>query len=164
MYEDNIDTCDFPSLPMTPIQARLHALMKFADLPLFSDESRMRLLDCYARQSYWLAFWDVFRMAPRLGQTQSSTMYTFMFRIVAQSKNQKGCMTVLRTWIPDMEREEPAVKLEGDLAEAVCECLKVAEPYIEQDAVNSPDMKGEWLSLWRRSRWTDRKDEPFLYV
>jgi hypothetical protein len=163
IYIDSTDTCDFPSLPMAPIQARLHALMKSVDLPLFSDESRMRLLELHSRHQNWLEFWEIFRMAPRLGKPQSASMYAFMFGAVAQSRHQKGCMNVLRTWVQNMEREDPPVSLEGNVAEAVRECLKVADPYIEHDIANSPSLKGEWLSIWRHTRWVEGKNDPFMY-
>jgi hypothetical protein len=150
IYTDSSDTFDLPSLPMSPVQRRLHVLMNALDLPCFSDESRSRLMDMYGNQHNWLEFWDIWRMCPRRGMPQSAEMYALMFGMVARTGNQKACMSVLRTWIPDLEREEPAVKLQGLVAESVKACLKVADPYVEQDAIDTPDMKGEWLSLWRK--------------
>jgi hypothetical protein len=163
IFQHPNDTYDLPSLPMSPIQRRLHVLTKSIDLPPFSDESRMRLLDLYAKSQHWLEFWDIFRMAPRRGQPQSASMYAFMFGTVAQTGNQKACMNVLRNWAPEMEREQPPVAFEGNVAEAVRACLKVADPYVEQTAVDSPDLNGEWLSLWRQCRWTDGQNDPFIY-
>jgi hypothetical protein len=157
------DTHDLPGVRMSPVQRRLHVLCKAIDLPPFSDESRMRLMDLHARNQYWLEFWDIFRMAPQQGQPNSAAMYAFMFGTVAQTGNQKACMNVLRTWAPEMEREQPPVALEGDVAEAVKACLKVADPYIEQALIDSPDAKGEWLSLWQKCRWTGGQHDPFLY-
>ena len=102
-------------------------------------------------------------MAPRRGKPNSASMYAFMFGTVAQSKHQRGCINVLRSWVPDMAREDPPVLLEGSVGEAVRECLRVADPYIEHDILNSPDVKGEWLSLWRQIRWSNGKNNPFLY-
>jgi hypothetical protein len=150
IYEHPVGTYDLPSLPMSPVQRRLHVLMKSIDLPPFSDDSRMRLLDLHAKNQHWLEFWDVFRMAPRQGQPQSASMYAFMFGTVAQTRNQKACMNVLRNWAPEMEQEQPPVTFEGDVAEAVKACLRIADPHVEQTAINSPDLKGEWLSLWRQ--------------
>jgi hypothetical protein len=146
------DTYDLPSLPMSQIQRRLHVLIKSIDLPPFSDQSRMRLLDLHAKNQHWLEFWDIFRMAPRRGQPQSASMYAFMFGTVAQTRNQKACMNVLRNWAPEMEREQPPVALEGIVADAVKACLEIADPYVKQTAIDSPDLKGEWLSLWRQCR------------
>lgn len=86
-----------------------------------------------------------------------------MFGSVAQTGYQKSCMAVLRTWIPDLEAEKPAIELDGDVGEAIRACLRIADPFSEQDAVDSPDMKGEWLSLWRRIGLSNGEKDPFLY-
>jgi hypothetical protein len=150
LYVSPEETFDFPSFPMSPIQRRIHVLMKAIDLPPFREESRLRLLDLYARQCYWRAFWDVWRMAPRQRVPQSAALYTLMFNAVARTKNQRACMTVLRTWVPEMDREEPAVRLDGDLAVAIIECIKVADPYVATQFNEELEVNGEWMSLYRR--------------
>ena len=163
VYAHPDETHDLPGLRMTPVQRRLHVLTKTIDLPPFSDESRMRLMDIHAKNQYWLEFWDIFKMAPRQGQPNSATMYAFMFGTVAQTGHQKACMNVLRTWAPEIEREQPPVAFEGDVADAIRACLRVADPYIEQAVIDSPDAKGEWLALWQKCRWTKEQNDPFLY-
>ncbi|PMD62937.1 uncharacterized protein K444DRAFT_354471 [Hyaloscypha bicolor E] len=163
VYTHPDDTHDLPGMRMTPVQRRLHVLTKTIDLPPFSDESRMRLMHLHAKNQYWLEFWDIFRMAPRQGQPNSAAMYAFMFGTVAQTGHQKACMNVLRTWTTEMRREQPPVAFEGEVAEAIKACLRVADPYIEQAVVDSPDAKGEWLSLWQKCRWTGGQNDPFLY-
>lgn len=150
VYTDLDDTLDLPSLPMSPMQSRIHALIMSADLPLFQDASRMRLMALYAASGHWKEFFEIFRMAPRQGKPQSTNVFAFMLRSVAQTGCQKACMAVLRTWIPDLEAERPAIKLEGKVGEAVKACLRVADPDVEQDAIDFPDMEGEWLKVWRR--------------
>jgi hypothetical protein len=163
VYTHPDDTHDLPGMRMTPVQRRLHVLTKTIDLPPFSDESRIRLMHLHAKNQYWLEFWDIFRMAPRQGQPNSAAMYAFMFGTVAQTGHQKACMNVLRTWTAEMRREQPPVAFEGEVAEAIKACLRVADPYIEQVVVDSPDAKGEWLSLWQKCRWTGGQNDPFLY-
>jgi len=148
IYTDPVDTCDLPSLPMSSVQQRLHQLIIQIDLPCFEEPSRIRLLDLYASQGHWREFWDVWRMAPRHCTPQSPIMYALMFSRVAQAANQKACMNVLRTWVPDMESEEPPVALEGHLAEAVRACLKVADPFLPERAAKNPDGAGEVIPLW----------------
>jgi hypothetical protein len=144
------DSFDLPSLRMSGARRRLHAFMKVVDIPFFREESRLKLLDIYSRHQHWAEFWDVWRMAPRQGQPQSPAMYAFMFARVAETKHQKGCMTVLRTWIPDMDLEDPKVPLEGDVARAIMAMLKVADPHVKQEAESDAGAKGEWINLWRR--------------
>ncbi|KAE8447686.1 hypothetical protein EG329_010492 [Mollisiaceae sp. DMI_Dod_QoI] len=150
IYIDPEDTFDIPSLPMAPISLRFHALMMQLDLPSFRDESRMRLMELYAHRQYWQQFWDIFRMAPRQNKPQTASMYAFMLFHVAQTQNQKACMTVLRTWSVDLLHEEPAIEICGDVSEALKACLLVADPHVERDANDNPEAKGEWISLWRR--------------
>lgn len=143
------DTFDLPSLPMSPIQRRIHVLMKSINMPSFQPESRLRLLDLYSRHNHWVEFWDFWRLTLRQGQPQTAPLYTFMFSRIAETQHQKACISVLRTWLPDVEREVPPVRLEGEVAQAVKACLLVADPFVERDAID-PKSKGEWISVWRK--------------
>ncbi|KUJ16172.1 uncharacterized protein LY89DRAFT_685209 [Mollisia scopiformis] len=150
IYTDPEETFDLPSLPMPPISQRFHVLLVQLNLPLFRDDSRMRLMDLYANRQYWQQFWEIFRMAPRQNKPQSASMYAFMLFQVAQTKHQKACMTVLRTWIVDLQQEDPPIELTGDVSEALKACLLVADPHVEKDANDNLEARGEWISLWRR--------------
>ena len=149
IYTSSKDTFELPSIPMSAIQRRIHVLMKSIDMPTFRAKSRLRLLDLYSRQNHWVEFWDIWRLALRQGQPQTAALYAFMFSRMAETRHQKACISVLRTWLPDIEREVPAVRLEGEVAQAVKACLLVADPFIERDA-SDPKTKGEWISMWRR--------------
>jgi hypothetical protein len=143
------DTFNLPSVRMNAMQRRIHVLMRSIDLPPFSAESRLRLLDLYSNQNHWVEFWDVWRLPLRQGQPQTARLYAFMFNRIAGTKNQKACINVLRTWLPDVEREIPAVPLKGEVAEAVKACLLVADPFVKRD-ISDSSAKGEWISLWRK--------------
>ena len=143
------DSFDMSSVVPNAIQRRLHALMMTLDLPCFREETRLRLLDHYRRRNNWIEFWDIWRMAPRRGKSQSPNMYAFMFNSVGQHKNQKACMKALRTWVPEMQHEDSPVRMEGQVAAAVRYCVKVASPFVEQDFYNNPDSNDEWVVLWR---------------
>ncbi|KAI9649835.1 ATPase synthesis protein 25 mitochondrial [Ciborinia camelliae] len=151
------DSFKIPTRAMTPIQRRIHTLMINLELPTFSDESRMRLMQLYAGNGHWIAFWDIWRLPLRQFKPQSADMYAYMFQRVAETGHQKGCIKTLRTWIEDLDREDPAVKLEGDIAEAVKACLLVAYPGVEQEAIANPEKPGEWVSLWRRCHGGDEE-------
>lgn len=149
IYTSSNDTFELPSMPMSAIQRRIHVLMKSIDMPTFRAESRLRLLDLYSRHNHWVEFWDIWRLALRQGKPQTAPLYAFMFSRVAETQHQKACISVLRTWLPDIEREVPAVRVEGEVAQAVKACLLVADPFVERDA-SDPKTKGEWISMWRR--------------
>jgi len=53
-------------------------------------------------------------------------MYGMMFNGIADVGNQKVAMMVLETCVPEMTREEPQVRMEGDVAKGVVRLLKVA--------------------------------------
>lgn len=149
IYTDPQETFDLPSVPMAPISCRFHSLVLQLELPFFRDDSRMRLMELYASHDHWQEFWDIFRMAPRRNKPQSASMYAFMLFHIAQSKHQKACMTVLRTWSVDLQHEDPLVELKEDVSQALKACLVVADPHVQQDA-QDPEARGEWVSLWRK--------------
>ena len=144
-------TFDLPSNQASPRLHRLHLAMIAVDIPFFRDETRLRLLELYARKQYWRHFWEVWRMAPRRGKPQSPSLYALMFRKIAETKNQKACIAVLRTWVPEMDAETPKVKLAGEVAEAVRAVLEVAEPLVKEEAASNPGARSEWIDLWRRT-------------
>jgi len=148
--EASIETFNLPSLSMSPLQLRVHILMIALDTPILGEGSRIRLLNLYAKYHHWEAFWNLWRSPHRNGKPISSALYTCMFQRVAETKNQKACIAVLQNWVLSMELEDPVVKLEGDVAEAVKACAKVADPFVEQDANTGPEVKSEWVSLWRK--------------
>jgi hypothetical protein len=150
-YTSPLGTFYLPSQVMSHRQQRVHAAMMAVDMPFFQDETRLRLLDLYSQKQYWHEFFQVWRMAPRSGQRQSPRMYAFMFRKVAETNNQKACIQVLRTWVPEMDLETPKVLLEGDVADAVRALLRVADPYAEGEVDIDPAATGEWIDLWRRT-------------
>ncbi|QSZ28557.1 hypothetical protein DSL72_003055 [Monilinia vaccinii-corymbosi] len=151
------DSFGIPTVAMTPIQRRIHTLMMNLELPPFSDESRWRLMELYARKGHWIAFWDIWRLPLRQFKPQSAAMYAYMFHKVAETGHQKGCINALRTWIEDLDQEDPAVKLEGDVAEAVKACLLLADPHVEQETIQDPEKPGEWPALWRRCHGGDKR-------
>jgi hypothetical protein len=142
------------NLPLNQVSARqrrMHLTMMAVDIPLFRDETRLRLLDLYARKQYWREFWEVWRMAPARGKPQSPMMYARMFRKVAETQNQRACIDVLRTWVREMDDETPKVELKGEVAGAVRAVLEVADPLVEEEAARNPSARGEWIDLWRRT-------------
>ncbi|TGO68140.1 hypothetical protein BOTNAR_0029g00080 [Botryotinia narcissicola] len=151
------DSFGIPAKAMSPIQRRIHTLMMNLESPPFSDESRMRLMQLYARNEQWVAFWDIWRLPLRQSKSQSADMYAYVFQRVAETGHQKLCIKALHTWIEDLDREEPSVKLEGDVSEAVKACLMVAEKGIEQEAIANPEKTGQWHSLWRRCHGGDEE-------
>lgn len=148
----DITTCDLP-IPNTSVrsvQSRVDALMSTFHVRVLNDENRIRLMDLYAKKYNWVDFWRLWRSIAREGEARSPALWARMFQLVALTGHQRGCMNVLRTWIPDMDREEPEVKPEGELLVAVKACLQVADPSMDKEKIGDPAAKGEWINLWRR--------------
>ena len=148
-----VATYDLPVLEMQGIpdaNARVNMLMSTLQVRVLNEGNRMRLMIMYAKQYNWVGFWRLWRSIAREGEPRSPALWALMFKLVAETKHQKGCMTVLRTWIPDMDREEPQVKLKGEVLEGVKACLAVADPSVDQEMLDDPEARGEWINLWRR--------------
>jgi hypothetical protein len=101
-----------------------------------------------AQSSAWSEFWDVWRSFPRRMSPRSSDMYVTMFEKVAERKSQKDAMDALRQCVPEMVREQPAVKFGSQVAAAILRCLHVAEPRAESLAREGN--RGEWAVLYMR--------------
>ena len=129
---------------------RLTQIMHEQALNVNNAGSDLRILQMHANTYDWWEFWRYWHGIARRGRSKSEDLYALMYRSVASTKNQAKCMEVLRTWVPEMQIEEPPVKLEGAVAEAVMECVRVAEPHIEDDEGKRLNERGEWVRLWRQ--------------
>lgn len=115
-----------------------------------NSQSHLRILQMYANTYDWTGFWHYWRGIARQEQPRTADHYILMYRCVASTVHQAQCMEVLRTWVPEMQMEEPPVRLEGAVAEAVMECVLVADPAVENALAEDWDTKGEWSRLWRQ--------------
>ena len=150
-----------PKMKLRPdANSRLRLLMdEFGGEPM-SPRTHVKLLKAFADNDNWPAFWTHWRGIARRMQPKSMELYDFMFRRVAQRKHQSKCIDALRTWVPEMEQEEPAImlgrpsQLMKGLAQAVMECVRVADPDAESDFIHGRNLETEWVMLWRRCQQT----------
>jgi len=70
--------------------------------------------------------WAAWRALPRFLLPRTAEMYGMMFNGIADVENQKVAMMVLETCVPEMAREVPQVRMEGEVARGVVRLLKVA--------------------------------------
>lgn len=150
-----------PMMKLRPdANARLRLLMDEFGAEPMSPTTHVKLLKAFADSDNWPAFWTHWRGIARRMQPKSMELYDFMFRRVAQRKHQSKCIDALRTWVPEMEQEEPALmlgkpsRLMKRLAQAVMECVRVADPDAESDFNNGRNLETEWVVLWRRCEQT----------
>lgn len=150
-----------PMMKLRPdANARLRLLMDESGAEPMSPITHTKLLKAFADNDNWPAFWTHWRGIARRMQPKSMELYDFMFRRVAQRKHQVKCIDALRTWVPEMEQEEPALMLGKPnrvmmrLAQAVMECVRVADPDAQSDFINGRNLETEWVILWRRCEQT----------
>lgn len=108
------------------------------------------ILTAFASADNWAGFWAHWRGNSKHRLRKPLKLYNVMFRLVARSGDQRACMKTLRTWVPEMAAEEPPVKIKGKVAEAIMECLRVAEPEVETEFQQGRSLNSEWYKLWRR--------------
>lgn len=100
--------------------------------------------------SNWVEFWKYWHGIAGSMQRRPKQLYLLMFHCVAKAGQQAACVKTLREWVPQMSREEPAVDLDADIAQAIMECLQIAEPDAAIEAREGRNESAEWVKLWRR--------------
>ena len=123
-----------------------HCGFEFPDAQSFVH---IKLLNILAEEGNWPGYWAHWRGFAKRWQAKTPELYTLMFTHLAQTGHQRNCMDAIRTWAQEMEYEEPPVMIRGEVAEALMECLKVAEPDVEMQSNEGQNTKGEWVRLWR---------------
>lgn len=134
----------------TAAHERLKALMDDYGFPKRSTESYGRVIKACADADKWYGVWQTWESIPANFQRRDEALYALLFRCAARRGHQAKTMAVLRQSTASMSREEPPVKLEGDIALAVLQCLIVADPRVEDDARTRRNERGEWVRLYRR--------------
>ncbi|KAI4134120.1 MAG: hypothetical protein LQ347_001779 [Umbilicaria vellea] len=134
---------------MAALQDLLRILLQHRP-DITNSQSHYRILQMYASTYDWTGFWRYWRGIARQEQPRTADHYILMYCAVASTAHQAHCMQALRTWVSEMQIEEPPVELVGAVAEAVMECVRVAEPSIENAVAENWNEMGEWTRLWRR--------------
>jgi len=134
----------------TAAHERLKTLMDDYGFPKRSTESYGRVIQACADANKWYGVWQTWESIPANFQRRDEELYALLFRCVARRGHQAKTMAVLRQSIASMSREEPPVKLEGEIAMAVLPCLIVADPRVEDDVRTRRNERGEWVRLYRK--------------
>ena len=118
-------------------------------LPVPSLSLPIMVLDEYSSAQRWDIYWRYWRHLPSNLPRRPQILYTAMFFQLARNQHQRMCFDALTEWIPMLKLEWPVVQITADLAAAIMECLKVADPDVEQQALDNENEKGQWVKLWR---------------
>lgn len=146
-----------PSNQQGQLQIVLEKFMLQADLPYIGEEAAIRLLDAYAAQDNWDRWWDVWRMAPRHGLPRSESMYIHMWATMAAGQHQRRCREAVRSCFFEMLNEQPPVKAEGAVKDALEACMRIADPQAEElartiivhDERTQRAAYAEFVHMWR---------------
>ena len=87
------------------------------------------------------------RSVARRLRAKPAELYSSMCREIAGTGHQSNCLYALQEWIAEMDVEPPQVELSEDLASAMIECVRVAEPAIELLVRRESDARGAWTKL-----------------
>ncbi|KAL5336400.1 hypothetical protein BJX70DRAFT_390019 [Aspergillus crustosus] len=91
------------------------------------------------------AFFKFWRRLPLKNSPRTYEDYKLLFRLHAGLGDGRLARDCLNTWVPMMEREEPQILLEKELAAYILVCLELAEPQREELVEGS----GLFAELWR---------------
>lgn len=141
----------FPLGLRTDVNAHLRLYMDFFDIMSMDTETHSIVLNIFAVKNNWEAFWAHWNGIARRMQPRPAELYALMFHRVAETNHQIQCIAALRNLVPEMKMEEPPVRLEGEVAKAVMECLRVVAPDLES-GLSNPGWRHEarWADLWKR--------------
>lgn len=129
---------------------RLRLVMDDCIVESMDSQTQLGLLDAFARGNNWEGFWSHWRGIATRMQPRSKELYLLMFRYATRTRNQNKCIYVMRTWFFEMTQEEPEIKLEGALTEAVMECLRIAQPDSETESIKEEYQTTEWTEMWNK--------------
>ena len=129
---------------------RLRLVMDDCFVEPMETKTQLPILNDFVLGDNWEGFWSHWRGIAARMQPRSGKLYLLMFRYATWTRNQKKCMYVLRTWFHEMMQEEPEVRLDGELTQAVMECLRIAQPESETKSMHERYQSTEWTAIWNQ--------------
>lgn len=100
----------------------------------FNAEQARELMVLYFRNQDYDGFWKLWRKFPMHGIRRSSEDYATLFQLHAELGDERRARDCVSTWVTMMEREEPPVPLEGEVAQRLMSCIEVADPFVQERA------------------------------
>ncbi|PGH36017.1 ATPase synthesis protein 25, mitochondrial [[Emmonsia] crescens] len=131
------------------IQTRLTSVIRATKITLSANQY-MSVLRVFFNQGEYSKFWNTWEEIALAGVPRNKSLYLFIFQLHAESDGWQRCTTTLLNCIPMMERENPPVNMDGELAETITKCITIACPDIlEKVERNEP---GPLVNTWHRCR------------
>ncbi|KAL2000549.1 hypothetical protein VTN02DRAFT_2936 [Thermoascus thermophilus] len=112
-------------------QYRVRRVMDALNVSFDAEQARELMVLCFRNQDYD-GFWKLWRKFPMHGIRRSSEDYATLFQLHAQLGDERRARDCVSTWVTMMEREEPPVPLEGEVAQRLMSCIEVADPFVQE--------------------------------
>lgn len=139
----------------------LRQYMDSFDIMSMDTETHLTVLNTFALKNNWKAFWEHWNGIARRLKPKPAELYALMFHLVAETRSQSQCIDALRNGVTEMKLEEPRVRLEGEVAKAVMECLRVVAPDLESGLANASwRPEARWVHLWKICDHSIRYPDP----
>jgi ribosomal silencing factor RsfS len=119
-------------------QKNIETLMDRSDL-VFGTNELVRLMKLYGQRGEWPRFWDTFRRPHLYKLHRKTPVYTCVFRVLADTKNQIMCIENLRWIYVEMLNETKTIAILGPLYTALKDCIRVCDPAAEYLLENGAD-------------------------
>ncbi|KAL4950213.1 Pex12 amino terminal region-domain-containing protein [Aspergillus filifer] len=129
-------------------QRGAHVLRMIESLNIpFEPRLARRLMFSMVRNGDYEAFWKWWRTLPLKGSPRTYDDYVMVFRMFAHEADEREARRCITDWVPMMQREDPPIKLEGELLDEVIDLLKLCESDIQKKA--DEGKQTAFVKLWR---------------
>ncbi|PGH02460.1 ATPase synthesis protein 25, mitochondrial [Blastomyces parvus] len=111
------------------VQTRLLKIKTAAKIALSADQYK-NMLRVLFDHGWHSMFWNTWEEVALVVGPRDKSLYLFLFQLHAESNDWRRWKSTLLNCIPIMEKENPPVHLDRELAEAIAKCISIAYPEI----------------------------------
>lgn len=123
--------------PIKSNAGRMSKIIDSIDVPFDSQGARAQM-ELRFRYRDFEGFWDLWRSFSFNKIARTSEDYALLFRLHADLGDPERARDCVMTWVVMMEREEPPVPLQGEVAEQVLACVLLCDDAISEREHNGP--------------------------
>ncbi|KAJ5405066.1 hypothetical protein N7465_006350 [Penicillium sp. CMV-2018d] len=129
------------------ILSRLSKILAAANVPFDAVEARQLMVTLFQCGDYD-GFWRLWRQFPLKGANRTQEDYVQLFKLHAELGEEVRARECLSTGVALMNRESPAIVLQGPIVTAIMHCILVADPTLQnRDEAASPSF---YMPLWTK--------------
>ncbi|KAJ5195961.1 hypothetical protein N7449_006440 [Penicillium cf. viridicatum] len=127
------------------ILSRLSKILAAANVPFDAVDARQLMVTLFQCGDYD-GFWRLWRQFPLKGANRTQEDYVQLFKLHAELGEEVRARECLSTGVALMNRESPAIVLQGPIVTAIMHCILVADPTLQnRDEGASPSF---YMPLW----------------